>query len=362
MLPMSLLAAVAARCLLDTHSMIRNHHTVAAATTLALLLGAGLSTPAAAGQSVGASLAAMANPAESTDRLIVKMRDRSPATLPARIDALGLPHGVKLSYFRQMSGGSEVVRMNQRLSHAEAQALARRLERDPNVVFAEPDRRLYPQATAPQLVPNDTRYAEQWHYYEAAGGINLPAAWYVTTGSSSIVVAVIDTGVRSHAELDSRVLPGYDFIGDLAVANDGSGRDADASDPGDYGCGGRGASSWHGTHVAGTIGAASNNGAGVAGVNWTSKILPVRVLGVCGGYTSDIVDGLRWAAGIPVAGVPANPTPARVANLSLGGSGTCSATFQNAINDVVARGTVVTSRPATATSTRPTRSRRAAAA
>src|SRR5439155_13027018 len=115
-----------------------------------------------------------------------------------------------------------------------------------------------------------------------------------------------------------RSVAGYDFIADPSVSNDGDGRDGNATDAGDYGCNG-GTSSWHGTHVAGTIGASSDNGFGVAGINWLSKIQPVRVLGRCGGYTSDIVDGMRWAAGIAVAGVPANPTPARVENLSLGG-------------------------------------------
>jgi serine protease len=93
--------------------------------------------------------------------------------------------------------------------------------------------------------------------------------------------------------------------------------------------------------VAGTIGAASNNGVGVAGLNWVSPIVPVRVLGKCGGYTSDIVDGMRWAAGLAVSGVPANANPARVLNLSLGGSGACGSTYQGAINDINAAGAIV---------------------
>ena len=131
-------------------------------------------------------------------------------------------------------------------------------------------------------------------------------------------------------------------------ANDGDGRDSNPSDPGDWVAAnecfaGSAASnsSWHGTHVAGTIGAASNNGVGVAGINWSSKILPVRVLGKCGGTISDIADGMRWSAGLPVPGVPANANPAKVLNLSLGGSGACDATYQNAINAIVAAGTTV---------------------
>jgi len=161
------------------------------------------------------------------------------------------------------------------------------------------------------------------------------------------VVAVIDTGIRPHLDLVGRTVAGYDFISNVSIANDGDGRDADPSDPGDWvlaGECGTGStvrnSSWHGTHVAGTIGALSNNGLGVTGVNWNSRILPVRVLGKCGGLTSDIVDGARWAAGLAVTGVPANANPAKVLNLSLGGSGTCSTTYQTAIDVIVAAGSV----------------------
>ena len=230
----------------------------------------------------------------------------------------------------------------------------------------------------PMLFPDDARYADQWHYHSnvaqvpylaVAGGANLPGAWDITTGSASIVVAVIDTGLVPHADIDTnildgtgRVVPGYDFIvadggpcpGGACVANDGGGRYADPTDPGDWvtlaesttvggifqGCP-VSDSSWHGTHVAGTIGALSNNATGVAGINWVSGILPVRVLGKCGGFLSDIVDGMRWAAGLTVPGVTTNPNPAKVLNLSLGGPGTCSATEQNAINAIVTAGSVV---------------------
>ena len=142
-------------------------------------------------------------------------------------------------------------------------------------------------------------------------------------------------------------MPGYDFIADTFVANDGNGRDADASDPGDWYAANQCApgvpgtsSSWHGTHVAGTIGAASDNGSDVAGINWNAKILPVRVLGRCGGYLSDIIDGMRWAAGLAVPGVPPNPNPAGVLNLSLGGPGSCAGGYQDAFNAVDAAGVV----------------------
>ena len=277
-----------------------------------------------------------------TDRFIVRLRDPA-ADVRARLPAIAGRSGRAFTYLRAMSGGAHGVRLTGGAAAAAVSGLAARdanrlvaqqLMADPEVAYAEPDRKLYPM-----LTPNDTLYPQQWNYFEAAGGIDLPAAWDITTGSNAIVVAVIDTGIRPHADLAGRTVPGYDFIGDTSVSGDGDGRDADPSDPGDYGCGN--SSSWHGTHVSGTVGAASNNGAGVTGVNWVSKILPARVLGTCGGYISDIADAMRWSAGLAVAGVPANANPARVENLSLGGTETCSNTMQSAINDVVARGTVV---------------------
>ena len=298
------------------------------------------SNPATAGAPSRSPQASALTTVESTDRLIVRLREPetgvAAASATSRLDRVAGRAGARLERLRGMSGNAHVVQLSRLHSRAEAAALARQLALDPEVQYAEPDLRM-----VALRVPNDPSYSQQWHYFEALGGINLPAAWDRTVGSAAITVAVIDTGMTAHPELDGRRVAGYDFIGSTSISLDGDGRDADASDAGDYGCNGSGNSSWHGTHVAGTIGAASDNGSGVVGVNWMSKIQPVRVLGRCGGYTSDIADGMRWAAGIAVAGVPANATPARVLNLSLGGSGPCGATFQNAINDVVARGTVV---------------------
>ncbi|MEP6656664.1 MAG: S8 family peptidase, partial [Betaproteobacteria bacterium] len=183
----------------------------------------------------------------------------------------------------------------------------------------------------------------------AANAIDAYGAWDITTGASTTVVAVVDTGYRPHADLTGRLLPGYDFIRDPAVANDGDGRDADASDPGDWvtpaeagtdlfkGCDARN-SAWHGTGVAGIIAANTDNRAWVAGIDWQAKILPVRVLGKCGGYTSDIIDGIAWASGLSVPGAPVNVTPADVINLSLGGPGSCSPAERNAIAAALAFG------------------------
>ena len=311
---------------------------------------------------------APADPALPTDQIIIRFDDATTrAGIPARpdrlLDRLSAAAGVPLTFVRPMSGDAWVFRLPEPMSEAAVAAIGRDLTALPEVVRAEPDaiQTTMPvgepvaaaaagRAATADLTPDDPAFADQWHYRYTPGteeGLNLPPAWAITTGSADVVVAVIDTGILPHADLAGRVLPGYDFINDPVVANDGDGRDSDPADPGDWfsanqcylGNKAR-PSTWHGTHVAGTIGAASNNGSDVAGVNWGARILPVRVLGTCGGYLSDIVDGIRWAAGLAVPFAPPNPNPARVLNLSLGGSGTCEESYQEAFDDVVAVGAV----------------------
>ena len=170
-------------------------------------------------------------------------------------------------------------------------------------------------------------------------GINAPGAWSITLGEPSVVVAVIDTGSTEHPDLAGQEVAGYDFVDDVGSANDGDGWDSDPADPGDA-CGGDD-SSWHGTHVAGTIAAISDNAIGVVGVAPRVKVQHVRVLGECGGSFSDIVAGITWTSGGSVPGAPSNPTPARVINMSLGGSSECTEALQTAIDGAVARGTTV---------------------
>jgi len=184
----------------------------------------------------------------------------------------------------------------------------------------------------------------------------------------------VDSGVRfDHEDLAPRLVAGYDFITDDLNANDGqSGRDANASDPGDYVsaadrnnaaltalCGTLSVqgSSWHGTQVAGILAAETNNSRGIAGMGGATRVLPVRVLGKCGGFDSDIIAGMRWAAGLSVPGVPSNPTPARVINLSLAGAGTCSAAYRSAIAETIARPLPRSGPPARSSSRRPATSR-----
>jgi serine protease len=226
----------------------------------------------------------------------------------------------------------EVIQLDQPISRAEADALVQQLVDTGKVAFAEINEKRY-VATA----PNDPDYGSQWYLKDFATpdkGIGIEAAWDHTVGSSDVVVAVIDTGGTAHADMVGRLVPGYDFF-----SNDG-----DATDPGDASDGSSCAASsstWHGTKVAGVIGANVNNALGIAGVNQLSFIQHIRILGPCGGDTADEIKAIRWAAGLPVDGVPLNPTPARVINLSLGGSGECLVSEQEAIDAATTAGAVV---------------------
>ncbi len=255
--------------------------------------------------------------------------------------------GFQVSHSRTLATGAELVEVSRsRLQSAAsgaveaAQSVMIAFAKNPGVAYVEPDRRM----TA-MLSPNDTNYSSQWDLFEATGGQNQPSAWDISTGSG-IRVAVIDTGIAPHSDLSGQIVGGYDFITSSAAARDGNGRDSNPNDEGDWfnstecGTGYASNSSWHGTHVAGTVAALTNNAKGVAGVAFGSKVVPVRVLGRCGGSTSDIVDAIVWSSGGSVSGIPANANPARVINMSLGGSGSCGS-FQAAINTARANGTVV---------------------
>lgn len=187
-------------------------------------------------------------------------------------------------------------------------------------------------------VPNDPDYALQWHY----PAINLPQAWELTTGtptSGDVIVAVVDTGVfLDHPDLQDQLIAGYDFISSPQMSNDGDGIDPDPDDPGD------GAqlstSSWHGTHVAGTVAARSNDGSGTAGVSWGARIMPIRVLGVGGGTSFDVIQGIRFAAGLPNDSGTVPPAKADIINLSLGSSGSSQAE-QEEFNAVREAGVII---------------------
>nr|APC23686.1 peptidase S8A [uncultured bacterium] len=308
--------------------------------------------------------AAAAQQGTHTDQLIVKYRTsglslqqlNSPSahTAAATVRAQRMtqlqtslqPFGAITAFKRTTGLGAQVIKLDRRRTVEEVAAMAAKIAKDdPNVAYAEPDYIMQPLAAA----PNDPRWKDQWDMQNSATGINLTKAWDISTGSG-VVVAVIDTGYRPHADLAANVLPGYDMITEATRANDGDGRDNDARDTGSWVASGEcqpGSSardsSWHGTHVAGTIAAVTNNGVGVAGIAPNAKILPVRVLGKCGGATSDIADAIVWASGGEVPDIPTNTTPARVLNLSLGGKRSCTETqtYQEAIDKAIANKAIV---------------------
>lgn len=207
------------------------------------------------------------------------------------------------------------------------------LNRRADVEYAQPNFIYRPTQIT---TPNDPSFAAQWNY----PAINLPQTWALERGQSSpVTVAVVDTGIfASHPDLSSKLEIGYDFVSDPTNAGDGNGRDGNPEDAGSAAT-----SFFHGTHVAGTVAAATNNAAGVAGVSWGARILPVRALGLQGGTVSDITDGMLWAAGVTLPGLPPNPSPAQVINLSLGGERPCrqDPLYQDVINRVLARGVAV---------------------
>ncbi|WP_202818925.1 S8 family serine peptidase [Actinosynnema sp. ALI-1.44] len=277
---------------------------------------------------------ANAGPASSTGtEFIVKFRDG----VAARSDALA-SNGLRV--VGEVSVGAVLVSPDKALDTNTALAALRARG---DVEYAEVNGKMYAD-----LTPNDPMYPQQWHYYEAAAGARVDTAWDSGLTGAGVRVAVIDTGRTAHTELNANYLGGYDMISNAAAARDGNARDNNPQDQGDWQAAGEcGAgtparnSSWHGTHVSGTVAALRGNAAGVAGVAPAAKVVPVRVLGRCGGSFADIIDGITWASGGAVAGVPNNPNPARVLNMSLGGSGACPASLQAAITAANNRGSAV---------------------
>jgi serine protease len=260
--------------------------------------------------------------------VIVKFRDgirsQGISSLQAQVS------GASVNIARVHSLGSALPRTELYRASTDAAGtleMIRQLEQRSDVEHAEPNYISYIQK-----VPNDPNYALQWHYK----AMNLENAWDITDGTGNpITVSVVDTGAINHPDLQGTFVGGYDFITDTNEAGDGDGRDADPTDLG-------GDSGYHGSHVAGTIAAQSNNGSGVAGVNWGAKVVPVRVLGINGsGTNADILPGIQWAAGIHVDGVPDNPNPAKVINLSLGGKRSCSQDEQDLYDNIKAKGVIV---------------------
>lgn len=313
-------------------------------------------------------------------RLIVKTRDGAAPSSRLRSEAARLAGLASAPTVGVRTGGKTLLALGPGLSVEAAWKVAHALSTRSDVVYAEPDLPVY--ATASPLVPNDPYFVDQWDMHSATAlSTEAATVWGRTHGHSDVVVAVLDTGLTVHPDLVSSVahpaasdpiVPGYDFVSldNVALtstpllrpwtANDGNGRDADPSDPGDWisaaddagltangwfqNCAfhaGGDASSWHGTHVTGTIVARQGNGIGISGLAPGVKVQPVRVLGKCGGSASDIDDAITWASGGHIDGVPDNATPADVISMSLGGSGACLPSTHDAIAAARSRGTTV---------------------
>lgn len=285
--------------------------------------------------------------------LIVKFSGEEAARLAAAneappdalLEALEAASWEPLEFLRPMSLGRFVFRFPEPLSYADYEALEAALLDLEIVDSVSAD-----MLNEALLTPNDPDFSAQWNLLrtgmtfasEEVFGINAIAAWDLVTETNAITVAVVDSGISNPAPVSlSRLLPGYDFISDPESARDGDGRDANPRDQGSYFDDGecnqeKGESSdWHGTKMASLVAAEGNDGQNIAGIDWRARILPVRVLGKCGrGTNSDIVDGMMWAAGLPVPGVPANANPAQIINLSLTsvrGAPGCDSLYEDAI-------------------------------
>jgi serine protease len=335
--------------------------------------------------------------AQSFDRFIITYKNGSAErsnkdavlqNVQAAVSRAGLDRATKsstgatvaplsVSYKRKLAVGSDLVHTSRKLSQGEANALVAQLAADPAVASVHPDYKRYAvkdfaaetssqttmlAAVQPQtFTPNDPYYQQyQWNFFNTTGGADVNNAWDIADGTG-VTVAVIDTGITQHPDLDYSLATdniGYDFITDSFV----SGRTTDDRVPGGWDLGdwdntqpylqecygsnnpndGE-PSSWHGTVVSSEVAELTNNGIGMAGIAYNAKVLPVRVLGHCGGYDSDISDAIEWASGGHIDGVPDLAQPAQVINMSLGGQGTCDASVPEytAIQDAISRGTTV---------------------
>lgn len=340
-------ATVEPGCLLPSPTLVstypegmRGVRLIAAAATVGIAAGVLALPPATAADHP-------ASPGEEIAEVVGLVVTRAPGTSAKRAQALVAEQVGDTLGRNPVAPGVTAVAVPG-LSPAEAVRVARALGAADGVEQVGVDTLVHPDAT-----PNDPRFAEQWSLTSPVSGAAVQPAWDRTTGQGQ-VIAVLDSGITAHEDLDGNLVAGYDLVEDPVVANDGDGRDPDPADPGDwvsaqdqathpdlFGDCVRQASSWHGTHVAGIAAAVQNNGKGITGVAPSARIQPVRVLGKCGGKMSDVAAAITWASGGEVPGLPLNPTPAHVINLSVSSAVACQPFVQSAIDDALSRGTTV---------------------
>lgn len=282
-----------------------------------------------------------------TDSIIVvfdQNQDDPEAAGSEAVAAAAAKVGAKVTGVTVLSDDTVAVILDQKVSTQKAAQISDAAQQVAGVKSSEADPMALPTS-------NDEFYWLQWNLSASMGSAyssNADAAWGMTKGNG-VRVGVIDTGITPHPDLTGstskivgrNVIAGYDFIVDRGIAGDGNGRDSNPTDPGDWCTASNEASSWHGTHVSGIIGAIADNGIGVTGVAPNVKIQPLRALGHCGGYASDAAAAIRWGAGLKVSGLPKNKKPVKVLNLSLGGEATCPGYMQSAINAAVKKGVTI---------------------
>ncbi len=300
------------------------------------------------------------------ETLVIEFKPKYKVPAGGPVDAKKLSQlsnlaGVELKYDLDHNGFHTIL-LPQKLNELDAEALCKKIVVDPDVKSCSPNYMGFGQGT---VSPNDPYFVNgsQWNLGNSdAGGMNAVTAWGITTGSSNVVVGILDSGLvmkgasapyTYHADLSAaRILPGYDFITNPIKANDSDARDPLPADPGDYtptaACSNITSSSWHGTAVTGIFGATTNTlpATGIAGVDWSARILPLRVMGLCKLVVmQDMIDAMLWSVGYTVPGVATTNPRAnwpKVLNISIVFPGACTnPALLSAINTLQGKNVVI---------------------